>query len=118
VREILQQLIFEGSVKETVKVGSFTFEIKTIDSEKHYSALSNSAVGDMFARTFGLQLEVVGRALVSVNGIIFESEKEALDFAYKLDKNIIYKLHEKYEELDKKVQEKFNEKVVEEIKNS
>ena len=70
---------------------------------------------EVLARTYAYKIEVLGRAIKEVNGILIETPEEGLEFVKKLQSSIVNVLFEKYSDLVKDQTDLLSDK--EEIKN-
>ena len=100
--KILEDLIFIGEVEEEIVLFNKTWKMKTLTSEEHLSATSATADYDPISRIFAIKVEVLSRAVKSVDGVIFESRLEASKTFRNMQAIIIDKLYQKYDEIQQK----------------
>ena len=115
IRKALESLISEGVVEETVHVAEKSWTMKTLQSGEHLDATSSTAQYDTLSRIYALKMEILARAIKSVEGIKLDKIEESLDFIRQLQPVIVNKLYDEYEKLQTKQNEAFES--VEEIKN-
>lgn len=115
MRKVLEDLIFLGVAEEEFTVFGKTWTLKTLDSEEHLDATNATGDYDTLSRIYALKVEMLGRALKSVEGIKLKDKEESLSLVRKLQPAVVNKLYEKYEELQKQRSDSLNE--LDEVKN-
>tara|TARA_B100000131_G_scaffold301791_1_gene324319 strand:- start:1222 stop:1686 length:465 start_codon:yes stop_codon:yes gene_type:complete len=75
----LRDLVFLGSVEDTVRIGNFEFKIRTLNGKQQKAALSLTMQKDDDERLAVLRSAILASAIVSVNGAPLESAYEDLN---------------------------------------
>ena len=116
MRKILEDLIFEGEIKETYKIYGKTWVLKALNADEQLAATSSTKSYDNVARIPAIKIAVVSRALKSVNGIELSDLTEKIEFLGKLPPQVVDAVYEKYLELQKKQKDSLDE-MESELKN-
>ena len=116
MRKILEDLIFEGEIKETYKIYGKTWVLKALNADEQLAATSSTKSYDNVARIPAIKIAVVSRALKSVNDIELSDLTEKIEFLGKLPPQVVDALYEKYLELQKKQKDSLDE-MESELKN-
>lgn len=116
MRKILEDLVFSGYIENTVEIHDKTWRLRTLTSEQNLSAINAmTAYTENLSRIYAMKIEVLGRALKEVNGIIIEDVEEGIEFIKNLQTPIVNKLYDEYEKLYADQQKSLGE--TEELKN-
>jgi len=115
MKKVLEDLIFLGSYSEIIEFYGKKWELKTLSSGEQLEATSATGNLDTFSRIYALKLEILGRALKSVDGIKLDDPKETLEAVRKMQPPVINRLFEEYEKIQVKQDDSLKD--VEEIKN-
>lgn len=115
MRKILEDLIFIGKAEEVVTLFGKEWKLSTLTSAAHLEATNFSGNYEVLSRVYALKLEILGRALVSVNDIEFENLAEKLELVKQLQPIVINKLYEAYEKMQ--IEKNKSLENIQEIKN-
>lgn len=100
MRKILEDLIFSGYIENTVEIYDKTWRLRTLTSEENLAAINAmSNYTESLSRIYALKIEVLGRSLKEVNGILIENVEEGIEFIKNLQTPIVNRLYEEYEKL-------------------
>jgi len=116
MRKALNDLIFLGVIKETVEVGGHKWGLQTLTTEEQLEATNATAnYSDYIVKVYSLTIEILTRALKSVDDQPLDDKAETAEFVKSLQPIIVNKLYEEYQ----KIQEKQNKSLesIDEIKN-
>ena len=115
MKKFLEDLIFLGVAEDTVTVFGKKWTLKTLTSEEHLTATNNTSDYETLSRIYALKLEILARAIKSVENNQLTDLAETLEFVRKLQPIVVNKLYEEYEKLQQKQNETLND--LGEIKN-
>lgn len=108
INKALADLIFIGEIEEEVVLFNKTWKMRTLTSEEHLSATSATADYDPISRIFAIKVEVLSRAIKSVDGEPFENRLEAAKTFRSMQAVIIDRLYQKYDEIQQKQENALN----------
>lgn len=117
MKKELEQLIFSGKITDTVEILGKVWTLEIIDITEHVSIVKKLNDKNNNLNLLMLKQNMIAKALVSIDSIILDDEKEKEEFVSKLPLVIIDKLFEKYTEMTNKLSKSLDEEEVEEIKN-
>ena len=99
INKALADLIFIGSVEDEVVLFKKTWKMKTLTAEEHLASTSSTADYDPISRIFAIKVEVLSRAIKSVDGEPFGNRLEAAQTLRNMQSIIIDRLYQEYDKL-------------------
>lgn len=116
MKKALEDLVFLGYTDKEVTVLGKTWKLRVLNAEESLDTMKvMKDYDEVLARTYAYKIEVLGRAIKEVNGILIETPEEGLEFVKRLQSSIVNVLFEKYSDLIKEQTDLLMDK--EEIKN-
>lgn len=117
MKKELEQIIFAGKITDTIQIMGRVWTLQTIDITEHTEVVSSLNAKDENLNGLKLQIGIVSKALVSVDDIVLDDQKEKEEFISKLPLAVIRKLFTKYDEMMNRLNNNIDEETIEEIKN-
>jgi len=130
---LLEDLLFLGSVKKEVAIGKLKFEISTLTQNESAELMKELYRTEDGADLFTIRVLTLAYAVKSVNGVAFDDiplanyQEEAqfetgfskkMAILGKMQKNVVEKIHEEYVELVDKSDSTLSDDNAESLKNS
>lgn len=116
MKKSLEELVFLGYTDKEFEILGKIWKIRIMSAEESLEAINAiKEYDDALARTYAYKIQILGRAIKEVNGILIETQEEGLEFVKKLQNSIVNILFEKYSEFAKEQSDLLSNK--EEIKN-
>ena len=116
MKKSLEELVFLGYTDKEVNILGKTWKLRILSAEESLDTMKvMKDYDEVLARTYAYKIEVLGRAIKEVNGILIENNDEGLEFVKRLQSSVVNVLFEKYTDLVKEQTDLMTDK--EEIKN-
>jgi DNA-binding HxlR family transcriptional regulator len=115
MRKVLEDLIFIGSIKETIDLFGKKWTLETLNSDQQLEVMTITGNYDTLTRIYAIKNEILARSLKQIDDIPLVDYKETLEFINKLQSPVVNKLYENYEKLVAKQNESLKE--LDEVKN-
>lgn len=116
MRKVLEDLIFLGNIKEEVSLFGKKWVMETINSEQQLEVMSVTGNQDTLTRIYAIKIEILARAIKSVDDVLLSDLEENLEFIKKMQQPVVNKLYDEYEKLQQKQDDSLKD--MESIKNS
>ena len=115
MKKILEDLVLLGVVKEPIKLFNREFIMQTLTTEEHIEATNATGDFDPLTRIYALKVEILGRAIKSIDGEPIENKFEMLKTLRVMQAPAVHKLYENFEKLQIKQGEALSD--FEQLKN-
>lgn len=105
MRQILEDLIFIGTLRETYKLFNKEWTLRTLTADEIIQVTGYSSKYDQLSKINAIKVGTLARSLVSIDNVELKDLDEKIEFLSKLQQPIIELLYNKYEDLLKKQNE-------------
>ena len=116
MRQILEDLIFLGNLKETYKLFNKEWTLRTLTSDENLQVTNITSQYDQLSRINAIKIATLARSIVEIDNTELKDLDEKVKFLSKLQQPIIDLLYAKYNELLQKQNEEMKN-LDEDLKN-